>query len=112
MLVSVSALPLVLCGPMLRRVDTRSVSVFVALKAPAEVQIELHERTDPPAGAAPVHVSERHPTVALGRFLHVVVATLRIPDGSVGLSAGQMYGYDVLLHDAPTAGATTRLAGT
>ena len=112
MLVSVSALPLVLCGPMLRRVDTRSVSVFVALKAPAEVQIELHERTDPPAGAAPFHVSERHPTVALGRFLHVVVATLRIPDGSAGLSSGQMYGYDVVLHDAPTAGAITRLAGT
>ena len=112
MAVDVATLPLVLCGPMLRRVTTRSVSVFVALKAAAEVQIELHERTDPPAGAAPLRVSDRHPTVSLGRHLHVVVATLKVPDGSPALAAGHVYGYDLVLHDAPAAGATTRLAST
>lgn len=113
MAVDVAALPLVLCGPMLRRVDSRSVSVFVALKAPAGVQLEVHDGTTPSAGDLPAHrISNPEPTVALGRHLHVAVVTLRIPPGSPALTAGQVYGYDVVLRDAPAPGDRTRLADT
>ena len=113
MAIDVAALPLVLCGPMLRRVEARAVSVFVALKAPAQVELEIYDDTTPSTTGAPIHrASEPEPTVPLGRHLHVAVATLRIPATAPALAAGQIYGYDVVLRDAPAPGDRTRLADT
>ena len=80
--------PLVLCGPVLRRVDTQSVSVFVALKHPRKVTATLYQGADrsSPAGSASAD------TRAFGQHLHVVVVTVA---ATAKLQLGTTYAYDV-----------------
>lgn len=83
----VSEWPLVLCGPMVRRVTASQVSVFVATKEPCEVTLRVDsDRTGSgtPAGS----ISGR--TTAFGERLHIAVVTL-----NAALSAGRVYGYDL-----------------
>ncbi|MCB1887633.1 MAG: hypothetical protein KDH20_08495 [Rhodocyclaceae bacterium] len=82
--------PLILCGPMLRRVTTREVCVFIAFRQPARVRLRLFE-----AGAA-VAVGPEPPLIstrALGERLHVALAFVR-SDG-LFLSPGFRYRYDL-----------------
>jgi hypothetical protein len=77
-----------LCGPMLRRVTSDSVSVFVAVNEPREVRLIL---TDPANSVSSWQGAA--PTVALGAHLHVALVTVAI--GAPGLDPGQLYEYDV-----------------
>ena len=81
-------LPLILCGPILRRVRSDSVSVFVALKEPRHVELVI--RSGPDQTDSILHASGRHSTVALGAHLHVLVVTAQIPGD--GLEPGVVYG--------------------
>ena len=92
-------IPLILCGPMLRRVESDAVSVFVALKHPRKVKLTIYEGTSPSDPvkfeSAPVE------TVPLGDFLHVVVVTAQLPQfpnrDEALLTSGEVYGYDLTL---------------
>lgn len=107
-------LPIVLAGPIVRRVDTRSASVWLALSEPAhEVEIRIFDgrqkSTGPGtvAGAAPVGLGAAA-TLRMGAHLHVVVA---VADGSddpandgradparrFALRAGGIYSYDLVI---------------
>jgi hypothetical protein len=90
----VATLPLVLVGPILRRVTSTSVSVFVVLKAAATVSMEvgLYDSAAPAQsfGSAAVLVGTEH-TVALGAHVHVAVVTCSI--GSASLAHGSIYAY-------------------
>ena len=72
-------LPLLLAGPILRRVETTLVSVFVALSESADVRITLWDGRvtagsgNPWFSSAPAGAT----TVRVGAKLHVVVATSR-----------------------------------
>jgi hypothetical protein len=90
----VSDWPLVLAGPMVRRVDAGAVSVFVACKHPRTVRLSIYDGTVPDP-ARLVHEHD-HQTIELGRFLHVAVVTARPP---APLQPNRVYGYD--LHFAP-----------
>lgn len=85
--------PLILCGPILRRVTPTSVSVFVALKSKARVVLELYRRTSPGTYEMPMQ-SIAHDTVALGANLHVCVVEWR---SNGPLLANQIYGYDLVI---------------
>jgi hypothetical protein len=91
--------PLVLAGPMPRRVEPEAVSVFVACSRPRTVRLSIYQGTlaDP---ARLAHTAEG-PTVPLGASLHVAVVTARPP---APLTAGTVYGYD--LGFRPQAGDT------
>ena len=78
--------PLVLCGPILRRVELDAVTVWVALRAPATVELAVLDDS----GRGPVR-SGRAPTVALGERLHVAAVTARGPR----LEPGSLYRYDL-----------------
>src|SRR5262245_251043 len=83
--------PLLLCGPILRRVETRSLSVFVALKFARTVELSLYRgstRTSPFIAKA---ISQ---TVPLGKYLHVALVTLELAE-SESMSPGITYGYDL-----------------
>ena len=86
----VSEWPLILCGPMLRRVTPDEVCVFIALRQPARIQLMLF--SDPlgnnPIGTPPPPVD----TLALGQRLHVVVARLH---PSPALATSARYYYDL-----------------
>ncbi|HEX3249217.1 MAG TPA: hypothetical protein VHS05_07300 [Pyrinomonadaceae bacterium] len=76
----INGLPLILAGPMVRRVEPTSVSVWLALREARNVRLHVFD----PAGD---FESDPTPTVAIGEFLHMVVVTARppqpLPDGAV-----------------------------
>lgn len=112
--INISALPMVLCGPILRRVEPRSVSVFVALKAARFIDLTIHVDPSNPTSSIPSYnTTPRHSvsmyassgeeipkTVALGQYLHVAVVTLEIPTTSEPLEAGILYGYNLRFYTA------------
>jgi hypothetical protein len=98
-------LPLVLAGPILRRVEPTLVSVWIALSRPANVTITTWEgRTKPGASGEFFRSNPPTPTLRIADNLHVAVALLRIPSGSQKVfKPGVVYSYDLTM----VAGADT-----
>jgi hypothetical protein len=113
-----SALPLLLAGPILRRVESDLVSVWVATSRSCDVSLWLYVGGDVVASENPFHdpraawVSRPQRTLQVGANLHVltVVLDLRIPDGnaerssSATLDANHPYSYDLQLLDRTLTG--------
>jgi hypothetical protein len=86
-------LPLILAGPILRRVTDSSVTVWVAIQGSADVTLSIRQG-DPDAGS---QIAEgMAPTVAVGQNLHIVAVTV-----PVKLVPGVVYTYDMFFdrHD-------------
>ncbi|MEG3902136.1 PhoD-like phosphatase [Microcoleus sp. B4-C5] len=88
-------LPLILAGPILRRTESRAVTVWLALKAPRQVELKVYsteggtgEIVDRPL------LQGATSTVQLGKYLHVVAVTAK-PINSNLLTSGQIYAYDI-----------------
>jgi hypothetical protein len=82
-----SSLPLILAGPILRRVTDKSVTVWVALQQSAKVTLEIRSG-DPSAGGKIGGGTGE--TIAIGRYLHIVAVTAQ-----VSLVPGIVYTYDM-----------------
>jgi hypothetical protein len=80
-----SGLPLMLAGPILRRVTDSSATVWVTLQKAANVTLQIKSAT----GAA-VGDPATAPTIAVGRFLHIVAVT-----APATLTPGVIYTYDM-----------------
>ena len=107
------ALPLMLAGPILRRVEPTLVSVWVALSEPATVRITLWEGRVTAGSANPWIASDPPgtPTLRVGAKLHVAVATVKIPLTSPRLlQSERIYSYDVAI-DAAGARQTLKSLG-
>jgi hypothetical protein len=88
-------LPLILAGPILRRTETGAVTVWLALKAPREVELKVYS-TEGGTGeivGAPLLQGAKS-TVPIGKYLHVVAVTAKPIDSNV-LTYGQIYAYDI-----------------
>lgn len=72
--VALANLPLVLCGPMLRRVDPQSVTVFFALRDPRKVTVRVYASEQDGAGVNEQQRGTRA-TVRLAQNVHVVAVT-------------------------------------
>ena len=91
------ALPLILAGPILRRVDPTSVSVWIALSRSARVEVSIFKGrvSDLTSSrlfsipAPPPHAADAQ-TLRVGAQLHVTVVTVTT---SGSLDAGQVYSY-------------------
>ncbi|WP_333239046.1 MULTISPECIES: PhoD-like phosphatase [unclassified Microcoleus] len=88
-------MPLILAGPILRRTESRAVTVWLALKAPRQVELKVYsteggtgEIVDRPL------LQGATSTVQLGKYLHVVAVTAK-PINSNLLTSGQIYAYDI-----------------
>ena len=90
------AYPLLLCGPILRRVTLTSVAVFVVLKEHRWVQLRLY---DAPTtyDDQPTHVGPILNTVRLGEHFFVGLATLDLTASPLG--QGTTHAYNVFFHD-------------
>src|SRR5262245_7690187 len=91
-------LPLLLAGPLLRRVGATLVSVWVALSKAATVRLSVWDSRvvtgtpNPLIASPPVGVR----TVRIGDKLHVAVVNLKAPANSLQtLRPGHVYSYDV-----------------
>ncbi len=111
-------LPFVLAGPILRRVDPRRVSVWIALSVPATVTLKVWLNQQQAGDTANSVESGEEPvatgslqTVAFGRALHVAVVTAKAE--AAPLRAGVIYSYglgfegDGVPSDLRTAGLLT-----
>ncbi|MGC3946457.1 MAG: hypothetical protein QM762_18365 [Chryseolinea sp.] len=93
--------PLIICGPIVRRVEPEIVSVWVALKEARNIELELYTGyCVPSAPDFPEKVvafkSESKPCFTVGKNLHIAVAVIE----SAGLfTPGQIYSYNLIFHD-------------
>lgn len=96
-------LPLVLCGPILRRTEPDSVTVWVALKQARTVTLRVYSHAPPPF---PTTLREElqgtRQTVPLGANLHVVAVTARPVADDRPLAPGTVYFYNLFF--GPTGG--------
>jgi hypothetical protein len=68
---SLGSKPLVLAGPMLRKVTPQRVSVWLALRKPCSVTLKVLDEDGKPA------LEGNQETVAIGSHLHLVVVTAK-----------------------------------
>lgn len=84
--------PLLLAGPILRRVTATSVAVFVAVRDECNVELHVHDSTSPSSAivASTTNAAEPPRVVKLGRKLFVSVMHV-----TGQFAPGHEYGYDV-----------------
>lgn len=88
------SLPLILAGPVLRRVEPQSVTVWLALKEPRRVTLRVYAKNE--AGQLLQQVEGTQRTIRLGEHLHVVVVTASVcADTDTALRWGESYCYDL-----------------
>lgn len=93
-------LPLLLAGPLVRRVESTSAAFWVALSEPATVAVTVWQglQTSTGAGTAspggPVAATGSAATRAFGAHLHVAVV---VAQAAITLSPGTVYAYDVMI---------------
>ncbi|HKT40415.1 MAG TPA: hypothetical protein VJR48_18735, partial [Ktedonobacterales bacterium] len=93
------SLPLILAGPILRRVEPRSVTVWVALRKPQQVTLRVYE-WDAVSESLTERLSGSRRTVRLGDRLHVVAVTARAAEA---LESDGVYCYNLLFGDVRDA---------
>jgi hypothetical protein len=90
----VADLPLLLLGPILRRVEPRHVSLFAATHQPANVRVVLFDgQVDAEAPPPELATKETHTTRFAAGF-HAVVVTVDFADAAA-LLPGHLYSYDL-----------------
>jgi transposase len=92
-------LPLVLAGPILRRVTPNSVAVWVALRESRNVTLIVTDTYGADSGStAQVQTTANRDTVQIGTYLHLVTVIARLPDNKP-LTPGPIYFYDMVFDD-------------
>lgn len=99
---NIDRLPLILAGPLLRHTNDEIVTVWVALRLPACVSLQVHSTSDRGRSLDRKIAEGSRKTVTIGTSLHIVAITASIPAGQP-LQRGEIYAYD--LHF--TSGETT-----
>lgn len=94
-------LPLLLAGPLVRRVETRGCSFFFALSKQARIKVALWTGTQVSSGGLSVTsgnfpvASAEQDTKPLGEALHVAVVTVALKEGEAPpLVPGALYSYN------------------
>ena len=101
-----SSLPLVLIGPILRRVEPRLVSVFVATRRAASIRLSLYDGVVDATNPPPELASADATTTPFGAQFHATVITLTL-GSDAPLAAGHRYSYDIRI--TPSGGTAATL---
>lgn len=100
-------LPLLLAGPIVRRVEPTLASVWVALSQPATITLRIWEGRVSSGSGNVLNVSDPTPTIRVGDQLHVALPLIKIlPTSPRLLEPGKIYSYDV---EIKTASGTNNL---
>ena len=89
-----AALPSLLCGPIVRKVQPDEVTVWLALKASANVTLTIFHRVDD-GQKGQVMFSGTLATVPLGEHLHVAAVTAKPGASPQRLERNRIYYYDL-----------------
>ena len=87
-------LPLILAGPILRRTEANSVTVWLALKESRSLCLEIYETENEGERIGQLLFRGQRKTVELGKHLHLVAITAKSEAGEL-LESGQIYAYNV-----------------
>jgi hypothetical protein len=101
----IAQLPLVLCGPIVRRVEPTTVTVWLALKEPRHVTLRVYARDDDDnnnKNTLSLCMEGTHATVRLGDYLHIVAVTAHATGDKQALAWGKLYYYDLFFRSATT----------
>src|SRR5262249_41624506 len=101
-----SQLPLILIGPILRRVEPTLVSVFIATSRPSTIHLTLYDGIVDVGNPPPEKASVDGETQRIGVCFHATVVMLKLA-GEKALQAGQRYSYDIGI--TPLDGEATSL---
>lgn len=100
------ALPLVLAGPIVRRVEPRSVSIWVALSQPLPVRVLVWQNAQKATSTPGVVQTADDPwanataePIRVGEHLHVALVTVTNESPSLPMPPGTIHAYDVQLGD-------------
>jgi hypothetical protein len=100
----IQALPLLLCGPILRKVEPETVTVWVALKTEKKVWLEVYENISATSTPDLKKLLEGdRKTIRLGDHLHIVAVTAKLISGQTKMSSGKLYYYNLFLTDPGAA---------
>ncbi|REG90267.1 metallophosphoesterase family protein [Algoriphagus antarcticus] len=99
--------PLILCGPILRRVDSQIASVWVALKEPRRIKLNLYlGYSESDVNKTPDFSSGFIETLPVGEHLHIAIAYV----STKGLLRnGKVYSYDLFFYSPDTDTRVTSL---
>jgi hypothetical protein len=89
-------LPLMLAGPIVRRVEPQLASVWVALSEPATVTLKVWEGRVSTGAGNVLNTGDPTPTLRIGDELHVALPLIKLLPTSPRLfEPGKIYSYDV-----------------
>ena len=71
----INSLPFILCGPILRRLDSHQASVFIALRHPRTVTLTIYAAPEPGQPLRDSLATVTAATITVGRYLHIAVLT-------------------------------------
>ena len=94
-LLRIEKLPLILAGPMVRRVTLDTVGVWVVLKEARNVKLSVWKGRQKADATGPLFEQETK-TVAIGANLHLAMVQAKRPVGSL-LEANTEYSYNLTL---------------
>ncbi|MBE9031439.1 PhoD-like phosphatase [filamentous cyanobacterium LEGE 11480] len=86
-------LPLILSGPILRRTESTSVTVWLAVQRPC--QVKLHVMPHEAIGTARPQLRGTASTIAIGKAIHILAITAYAVDEQ-RLTPNQLYAYDLV----------------
>jgi len=92
-----NGLPLILAGPVLRHVDATSVTVWLALRRPKQVTLQVFARDV--AGVR--FQSSASPTIKVGENLYLIAVTASTANPALVLAPGTIYTYNVQFAAVP-----------
>ena len=98
-----ASLPLVICGPLLRRVTTTSVTVFVALRQARRATLSVSSLAGGGGAGNPSFGSAATSTIQIGTNLHVLAVT-----ATGAVVPGKTYVYDVRFEPMIGAAGSTQ----
>jgi hypothetical protein len=94
-------LPLLLAGPIVRRVEPTLASVWIALREPATVTLRIWEGRVSSGSGNVLNVSDPTPSLRIGDELHVALPLIKIlPTSPRLLEPGKIYSYDLEIRTA------------
>ena len=85
----INDLPLILAGPLVRRVEPGSVTIWVALRRKRRIRLEIYD-ADPPLGQ--IVATGQHDTIAIGTNLHIACITAK---PATPFAAGTTFQYNL-----------------
>jgi len=94
-------LPLLLSGPILRKVERNAVTVWVALKEERKVWLEVYDNIAP-AGSAPILkkiLQGNRKSIKVGKHFFLVAVTADVIAGEEAMAPGRLFFYNLFFTD-------------